>query len=255
MVFVLVIAAAITIALRSQSDSRPLQNPPGDPVVARLQIEALPTLSFQAKELTTVAGVNQITLVGRGGTEALVFDDPALADFELAVPTGPTRATVELQAGRDYRIHSVIPGHAAAGVEAVIHVLPAGAAGSPPLPQAVLDRVSKTSQISGGPAHGTAEYAVASRNAANQALLSAEIPRDERPVYVFVLHVLHGSFVDPRAGSFTDAQPPADPGATNLRNTLTLVISQDSPPLVLDTGTGPSGPDLSIVGGAITTRY
>jgi hypothetical protein len=105
---------------RSQEPVRPLRGQP----VARLRIEALPTLSFQADEFRTVPGINEITFVSTGGTETLVFDDPALSHVKLSAPSGPQVAKVDLQAGKRYRIHSSIPGHTAAGREAVILVAP-----------------------------------------------------------------------------------------------------------------------------------
>lgn len=105
---------------RSQEPARP----PGGQPVARLRIEALPTLSFQADEFRTVPGINEITFVSTGGTETLVFDDPALSYVKLSAPSGRRVAKVDLQAGKQYRIHSSIPGHTAAGREAVILVAP-----------------------------------------------------------------------------------------------------------------------------------
>jgi hypothetical protein len=156
---------------------------------------------------------------------------------------------VDLRAGRDYRIHSVIPGHTQAGVDAVIHVLPAGAPGTPPLPSALLELVSEQSQGSRGPVHGEAEYAIGTRNASITALMQDSVP-DEQPVYVFVLH---GSFTNPRAGGFADAPSSTRPGTA--KNILTLVIPQQPPYSTADTGFAPTQPDLSIIGGAISTRY
>jgi hypothetical protein len=90
--------------------------------VATLRIEALPTLTFQSAELRTVPGPNRITFVSTGGTETIVFDDPALSHVRLSAPTGPHVAIVNLEAGKRYRIHSVIPGHTEAGRHAVIAV-------------------------------------------------------------------------------------------------------------------------------------
>jgi hypothetical protein len=250
-IVLLVVTAGIAIAIRGDDDSgRQPAGPPDEPVAARRELEARPTHSFQADQFTTIAGVNRITLVPGGGTESVQFEDPELADFRLSVPSGPSVGTVVLRAGRDYRIHSVIPGHTEAGVDAVIHVLPAGAPGTPPLPAAVLAEVSQLSRISGGPVHGEAEYAISTRNAAVTALMQDEIPGDEQPVYVFVLH---GSFADPRAGGFRDS--PSSTAPPTRTNVLTIVIPTTPPYVTSDEGTGPTQPDLSIVGGAISTRY
>lgn len=243
---VVLVAAGIVAAV--QSDSRTLRAPTGDPagpVVARLRIDALPTLSLQAKEFTTFAGVNEITLVRKGGAESLVFDDPALSSFRLDVPDGRSVGRVELRAGRDYRIHSLIPGHTAAGVEAVIHVLPATSPTNPPLPRAVLNVVSAASRSASGPSHGSAMYVVASRSVATTALMHDWVS-DQSPAYVFVLH---GSFVDHNARGFSDNTPPPS------GNTVILVVSQSSPTQVLDYGIQNSVPDLSTLGGATSTKY
>ncbi len=246
---VLFAAVALAIVVRRDDGSDPQPaGPARSHVVARIELVTLPSLSFQAKELTTVAGRNRITLTGRGGSETLVFDDPALAQFSVSTPTGPSVGTVNLEAGKDYRIHSVIPGHTKAGVEAVIHVLPAGARGNPPLPRSVLDLVSRAARSSKGAAHGVAEYANAGRNAANQALLDAEIPRDDQPVYVFVLR---GSFVNDHArGGDLFGPTPSPRGSI-----LTLTITRTAPPEILDYGLGSTTSNLSRVGGAISTKY
>jgi hypothetical protein len=136
-VIALLIAVAIGVAL-VLVDQRESTKPAGEPTrpVSQLRVIALPSLSYQAKEFTTEPGLNEIELVSAGGTHGLTFDDPALRDVALApVAEKPARATVMLEAGRDYTIHCVIPGHRAAGMEAVIHVTdgPAGPTkGSPP---------------------------------------------------------------------------------------------------------------------------
>lgn len=94
---------------------------PKGPAVASLDIEALPSLSFQAKEFTTPAGVNQINYIDGGGTHTLVFTDPKLSGFELKVPQGPKTGKVELKPGT-YTVYCTIPGHRAAGMQATINV-------------------------------------------------------------------------------------------------------------------------------------
>jgi hypothetical protein len=243
---VLLLAAGITAAVLSRDDAKQPAGPPTGPVVARLTLKALPSLGFQAKEFTTVAGVNEITLVNEGGTEALVFDDPALSYFRLAAPTGRSVGKVELQAGRDYRIHSFIAGHTAAGVEAVIHVLPAGAPGTPPLPDAVLRLVSRKSTGAEGPAHGEVEYTLANRDDGVRATMKDEV-FDQQPVYVFVLR---GSFVGNylRPGPFAPAKPPT-------ARIMTFMVSRNASPMILDSGFGGPEQNLSLLGGAVKTRF
>jgi plastocyanin len=93
--------------------------PPAGPPVATLDVEALPSLSFQAKDFATAAGVNQINYIDGGGTHTLVFTDPKLSGFELKVPQGPKTGKVDLKPGT-YTIYCSIPGHRAAGMQATV---------------------------------------------------------------------------------------------------------------------------------------
>jgi plastocyanin len=96
--------------------------PTGAPV-ATLEVDVLPSLSFQAKDFTVPAGIVQINYIDLGGTHTLVFDNPKLSGFELSVPQGPTSGKVELQPGT-YTIYCTIPGHRQAGEQATITVTP-----------------------------------------------------------------------------------------------------------------------------------
>jgi hypothetical protein len=127
-VVALVVAVAIGVALVLVDRGQRAEpaGPPPEPV-AHFEIQALPTLSFQAREFTTVPGVNEIDFVSTGGTHRLVFEDPALADFSLLAASDGTEhqitsGRVELAPGRDYTVFCSIPGHRQAGMEAVIHV-------------------------------------------------------------------------------------------------------------------------------------
>jgi plastocyanin len=91
--------------------------PKGKPV-ATVEVDALPTLKFQASEFTTKAGINEIKYIDKGGTHTLVFEEPELAGFELKVPPDDS-GKVELKKG-DYVIFCTIPGHRAAGMEATL---------------------------------------------------------------------------------------------------------------------------------------
>jgi hypothetical protein len=96
--------------------------PTGAPV-ATLEVDALPSLSFQAKDFTVPAGIVRINYINRGGTHTLVFDNPSLSGFQLAVPQGPASGKVQLQPGT-YIIYCTIPGHRQAGEQATITVTP-----------------------------------------------------------------------------------------------------------------------------------
>jgi plastocyanin len=97
--------------------------PPTGPPVATVTVDALATLQFQADNFDTQAGVNEIVYVLGGGVHTLVFAEPELNGFELAVDADKPedRGKVELDAG-SYTIYCNIPGHRAAGMEATITV-------------------------------------------------------------------------------------------------------------------------------------
>jgi plastocyanin len=129
LVLVLVFSAGL-ISFGSGEEKKETNGPaaPAGPPVNTLEIDALPTLSFQATSFTVPAGINQINYIDKGGSHTLVFADPKLDYFNLAIPAGPTKGKVQLVAGTDYTVYCTIPGHRAAGMQATIHVT----AGAPP---------------------------------------------------------------------------------------------------------------------------
>jgi plastocyanin len=94
---------------------------PAGPPVATLEVDALPSLSFQATEFSTPPGITQINYNDLGGTHTLLFTDPKLSGFQLAVPQGPKTGKVDLKPGT-YTIYCSIPGHRAAGMQATVNV-------------------------------------------------------------------------------------------------------------------------------------
>jgi len=93
---------------------------PAGPPVATLEVDALASLSFQAKEFSVPAGVIQINYNDvSGGTHTLLFTDPKLSGFQLDVPQGPKTGKVDLKPGT-YTIYCSIPGHRAAGMQATV---------------------------------------------------------------------------------------------------------------------------------------
>jgi plastocyanin len=98
------------------------QQPEGPPT-SFLEVDALASLRFQSDEFTVAGGILEITYVDKGGSHTLVFDEPEFAGFRLAVPGGPEKGKVEIEAG-EYTIYCDIPGHRAAGMEAQLAVTP-----------------------------------------------------------------------------------------------------------------------------------
>ena len=92
---------------------------PAGPPVGTLEVDALPSLSFQAKDFSVPAGIIQINYNDLGGTHTLTFTDPKLSGFQLAVPQGPKTGKVDLKPGT-YTIYCTIPGHRAAGMQATV---------------------------------------------------------------------------------------------------------------------------------------
>ena len=123
--FVVLVMSAGLLSLGPSEESKAggggFKQPTGPPV-ATLEVDALPSLSFQAKEFSvSPPGVTQINYNDLGGTHTLVFTDPKLSGFQLAVPQGPKTGKVDLKPGT-YTIYCSIPGHRAAGMEATVNV-------------------------------------------------------------------------------------------------------------------------------------
>ncbi|MBK5287424.1 MAG: hypothetical protein JJE46_03045 [Acidimicrobiia bacterium] len=94
-----------------------------------LTIAALPVLTFgdpltgePRTEFFAQPGITTLRFVSLGGSETLVFDEPALSDVRLSAPGGPSQVNLLLERGRTYTIASSIPGHRRAGMEATITV-------------------------------------------------------------------------------------------------------------------------------------
>ncbi len=115
-------AGLVTLGHSEEKKGGPASAAPTGPAVNTLEVQALPALTFQAKDFSVPAGINQIDYVDKGGTHTLVFTDPKLSYFELKVPGGPTTGKAGLEAGKQYTVYCSIPGHRAAGMEAKITV-------------------------------------------------------------------------------------------------------------------------------------
>jgi plastocyanin len=99
------------------------REPAGDPT-STLEVDALPQLRFQAEEFAVPGGILEISYVGRGGTHTLVYEETEFAGFKLAVNGEETdKGKVEIGAG-EYTIYCDVPGHRAAGMEALLTITP-----------------------------------------------------------------------------------------------------------------------------------
>ena len=95
---------------------------PKGPAVASFEVDALPTLKFQATDFPTTAGINEITYVGKGGTHTLVFEEAEFRGFKLAVNGDEVdTGKIEFEPGT-YVMYCDVPGHRAAGMEATVTV-------------------------------------------------------------------------------------------------------------------------------------
>jgi plastocyanin len=106
------------------------QEPAGE-AINTLEVDALPTLKFQASTFNVPGGINLVKYIDKGGTHTLLFDKNAVPGFKLAVPEGRSEAKVDLKPETTYVIYCDIPGHRQAGMEADVVV---GAAGGTPEP-------------------------------------------------------------------------------------------------------------------------
>jgi plastocyanin len=111
------VAAPASVEKSSGGGGNGFVNPSG-PATSSLEVDALPTLSFQAKQFTVKAGILQINYVSKGGSHTLTFDDAQHSSFLLQIPPAAT-GKVLLKPGT-YTIYCTIPGHRAAGMQATL---------------------------------------------------------------------------------------------------------------------------------------
>ncbi|MGI8796201.1 MAG: hypothetical protein ACR2IR_06435 [Acidimicrobiia bacterium] len=134
MMVVVVSAGLITLGPsedHGEGEAGGYQQPEGPPT-ATLEVDALPSLKFQADEFTTPGGILEFIYVDQGGSHTLLFDEEEFAGFQLAVPEGPKKGKVEIREG-EYTIYCSVPGHRPAGMEATLIVTPPPpGAGAPP---------------------------------------------------------------------------------------------------------------------------
>ena len=111
------VAAPASVEKSAGAGGNGVVNPKG-PALSTLEVDALPTLSFQSKQFTVKAGILQINYVSKGGSHTLTFDDPQRSSFLLQVP--PAASSKVLLKPGNYTIYCTIPGHRAAGMQATI---------------------------------------------------------------------------------------------------------------------------------------
>lgn len=121
--FVILLAGSLVLGASLPKSEAPagFVQPTG-PAINTLEVDALPELSFQAKNFDVPAGINLLKYVDKGGTHTLVFADNAQPGLELQVPQGLSASKVELKQGVAYTIYCTVPGHRTAGMEATITV-------------------------------------------------------------------------------------------------------------------------------------
>lgn len=126
MVLVLLVGTVMFPASQEKKKEASGYVAPTGPAVYTLSVDALASLSFQAKTFYVPAGIVDVKYVDvSGSTHTLVFSAPKLAGFELQVPAGPKEGKVDLTPGK-YEIYCTIPGHRAAGMDATVIVGPGG---------------------------------------------------------------------------------------------------------------------------------
>jgi uncharacterized membrane protein YgcG len=128
---ILLAAGSVVVGHADEHKASGPKHPPFGPSVGTLNVTALPSLTFDAKEYSLTGGTGTYTVnyIDGGGTHTLVFDDPSLNYFQLGVPGGPKTGQVILTAGKTYTIYCTIPGHRQAGMQATVTV---GAGGPKP---------------------------------------------------------------------------------------------------------------------------
>lgn len=87
-----------------------------------IDIDALGTNQFQAKEFTAAPGVLRINFIGKGGSHRLKIKDPRFNWFDLAVNAGTQQSGDIIAEPGKYYVFCPIPGHEEAGMFANIVV-------------------------------------------------------------------------------------------------------------------------------------
>lgn len=123
-VFVLVSMAGLVSLGPSLNDSEGAATgyvQPTGAAVGSVDVEALPSIKFNATEFTAPVGIVQMNYSGATG-HTLAIQDPKFDGFLLTTDAGgPKKGKVELAAGK-YTIYCTVPGHEAQGMKATLTV-------------------------------------------------------------------------------------------------------------------------------------
>lgn len=117
----LALFGSLTIgAAEGEKEAKDGYEEPAGPPINTLEVDALPTLKFQADEFTAPAGINLIRYIDKGGVHTLVIGAPWAAGFKLKVPPDD-EGKIEMRPGT-YQMWCDVPGHREAGMEATLIV-------------------------------------------------------------------------------------------------------------------------------------
>jgi len=94
---------------------------PSGAAVGNLDVQALPTIKFNATNFDVPAGIVDVKYSGAPG-HTLAFQQPNVLCVNLGTPGPPSEEKVLLKAGQTYTIYCTVPGHEAAGMKATVTV-------------------------------------------------------------------------------------------------------------------------------------
>lgn len=131
---VAILAGSVTLGAsegEKEQEAAGYVEPEGEPVQT-FEVDALPSLKFQADQFTIAPGITNVRYVGKGGTHTLVFER-GVPGFLLEVAGAGETVEAKAELGDpEYTIYCTVPGHRAAGMEAKVIVSPDAPPIAPP---------------------------------------------------------------------------------------------------------------------------